>query len=69
METISKPTCDLPLAPLNILRTMKSKVVMPPPRNFGHIGEKSIFNYFRHIKNGKVEKAMSVLVIFFDIAR
>ena len=33
VETISDPISDLPLAPSNIL-TMKSKVVMPPPRGF-----------------------------------
>ena len=37
METISNTTSDLPFAPSNIL-AMKSKVVIPPPRDFTRPG-------------------------------
>ena len=33
--------------------------------NSGHIGEKSVFNHFRQMQNGKAEKEISVLVILF----
>ena len=77
-ETVSDRTSDIPLSPSNIL-AMKSKVVMPPPGNvvirdsivfntsqmsFGHAGEKSFFNLYKHVTNGKVEKGISVLVMY-----